>query len=190
MTPLTESDQQTLLRIARESLEGYLQLSEIPKFPDPSENLRQPCGAFVSLHKGKNLRGCVGMIVASKPLYITVGECAVWAGLQDHRFPPVTWQEVGSLNFEISVLSPLAQIAPENIEVGRHGLVISQGGMRGLLLPQVALEWKWDREQFLEQTCRKAGLPPDAWRKGARIEAFTAQVFQEPQTSGSAHPIR
>ena len=92
-------------------------------------------------------------------------------------------REVNGLNLEISVLSPLSDIAPENIEVGRHGLVISRGALRGLLLPQVAVQWKWDREQFLEETCRKAGLPPDAWRQGARIQAFTAQVFEEP------HPL-
>jgi AmmeMemoRadiSam system protein A len=187
MSPLTESEQRTLLRIAREALEGYLNLAEIPKVPEPAEALRQHCGAFVSLHKGKNLRGCVGVIAANKPLYITVGECAVWAGLQDHRFPPVTKREVSGLNFEISILSPLADIAPANIEIGRHGLVISRGGLRGLLLPQVAVQWKWNREQFLEETCCKAGLPPDAWRHGARIQAFTAQVFQEPPTSGSSH---
>jgi AmmeMemoRadiSam system protein A len=129
----------------------------------------------------------VGVITANKPLYITVGECAVWAGLQDHRFPPVTKREVRELNFEISVLSPLADTAPEEIEVGRHGLVISHEGLRGLLLPQVAVQWKWTRERFLEETCRKAGLSRDAWRQGARIQAFTAQVFQEPETSGSSH---
>jgi AmmeMemoRadiSam system protein A len=179
MTPLNEADQQTLLRIAREALVSYLDSGKIPEIPKTTEALLQHCGAFVSLHKGKNLRGCVGVIAAEKPLYITAGECAVWAGLQDHRFPPVTKQEVSQLNFEISVLSPLEDIAPEDIEVGRHGLVISKGGIRGLLLPQVATQWKWDRERFLEETCRKAGLPSDAWRHGARIQAFTAQVFHE-----------
>jgi AmmeMemoRadiSam system protein A len=187
MSPLNEADQQTLLRIAREALVGFLALSEIPKFPEPGDALRQPCGAFVSLHKGRNLRGCVGVIAANKPLYLTVGECAVWAGLEDRRFPPVTKKEVPALNFEISVLSPLFDIAPEDVEVGRHGVVISQHGMRGLLLPQVPLEWKWNREQFLEQTCHKAGLPADAWRRGASIQAFTAQVFAEPQPSGISH---
>jgi uncharacterized protein len=182
MTPLNEVDQQTLLRIAREALISYLDTSNIPVVREPTESLRQHCGAFVSLHKGKNLRGCVGVIVAEKPLYVAVGECAVWAGLQDHRFSPVTKQEVGHLNFEISVLSPLEDIAAEDVEVGRHGLVISQGGLRGLLLPQVPVEWKWNRERFLEETCQKAGLPPNAWRHGARIQAFTAQVFHEAKS--------
>jgi AmmeMemoRadiSam system protein A len=187
MTPLSESEELTLLRIAREALVGFLNLAEIPKIAEPAPALCQNCGAFVSLHNGKNLRGCVGVIAANKPLYITVGECAVWAGLQDHRFPPVSKREVSRLNFEISVLSPLSDIAPDDIEVGRHGLVISLGGLRGLLLPQVAVQWKWNREQFLEETCRKAGLPSNAWREGARIQAFTAQVFQEPSASNSSH---
>ena len=122
MSPLTETEQLELLRIARQALVGYLNVSEIPKVPEPAEALRQHCGAFVSLHNGRNLRGCVGVITANKPLYLTVGECAVWAGLQDHRFPPVTKREVKELNFEISVLSPLTDITPEKIEVGRHGL--------------------------------------------------------------------
>ena len=188
MLPLTETDQQTLLRIAREALMGYLNLAEIPKFPDPGEALRQPCGAFVTLRKGKNLRGCIGVTEGIKPLYITVGECAVWAALHDRRFPPVMKSEVKGLRLEISVLSPLMEIAPQDIEVGRHGLIISRGDMRGLLLPQVPVEWNWDRERFLNETCRKAGLPPDAWRQGARIQAFTAQVFEETQPARSSHP--
>lgn len=188
MSPLTEADRQTLLRMAREALVAYLNLGEIPKVPEPAETLRQPCGAFVTLRKGKNLRGCIGVIAANNPLYITVRECAVWAAVQDPRFPPVKKEEVRELNLEISVLSPLSDIAPEKIEVGRHGLVISHHGLRGLLLPQVAVQWKWNREQFLEETCRKAGLPIDAWRQGARIQAFTAQVFEEPHATSSSHP--
>ncbi len=188
MLPLTEADQQILLQLAREALLEYLNTSEIRKIPEPAEALRQQCGAFVTWRKGKNLRGCIGVVEAHKPLYLTVRECAVWSALQDPRFPPVKKREVSGLNLEISVLSPLADIAPENIEVGRHGLLISQGGLRGLLLPQVAVEWKWDREQFLGATCRKAGLPPEAWQRGARIQAFTAQVFEEPHTARSSNP--
>jgi len=192
MLPLTDADRQTLLRIARESLVGYLQAGEIPEFPQPDESLRQPCGAFVTLRRGKNLRGCIGVIEALQPLYTTVSQCAVWAATHDRRFPPVTQHEVDGLTFEISVLSPLEDIVPENVVVGRHGLIVSRGGMRGLLLPQVPLEWNWDREEFLMETCRKAGLPPDAWRHGARIQAFTAHVFEEnPSTQRSpqsSHP--
>ena len=188
MLPLTETDQQTLLRLAREALVGYLNSAQIPKVPEPGETLRQHCGAFVTLRKGKNLRGCIGVTEANRPLYITVRQCAVWAALHDPRFRAVTKREVKELNLEISVLSPLFDIAPENIEVGRHGLVISLGALRGLLLPQVAVEWKWNRQQFLEETCAKAGLPPDAWRHEARIQAFTAQVFEEPHSATSSYP--
>jgi AmmeMemoRadiSam system protein A len=188
MLLLSEADQQTLLRMARHAIEGYLQLGEIPAIPEPAETLRQPCGAFVTLRKGKRLRGCIGYVEGYKPLYVTVRECAVAAALHDPRFPPVAKREMPDLDLEISVLSPLEEIAPEKIEVGRHGLVISQGTRRGLLLPQVAVEWKWDREQFLDETCRKAGLPPDAWRRGARIHAFTAQVFEEQNRARPSHP--
>jgi len=188
MLPLNESDQRALLRIARGALVEYLESGQIPEVSEPGEALRQHCGAFVSLHKGKHLRGCVGVITTNQALYLTVGECAVWAAVEDHRFPPVTKPEVPALNLEISVLSPLFDIAPKDIEVGKHGLVISHHSWRGLLLPQVAVEWKWDREQFLEETCRKAGLPPDDWRHGARIQAFTAQVFSEPHAANSSHP--
>ena len=188
MLPLTETDQQTLLRLAREALVGYLNSAQLPKVEVPGEALRQHCGAFVTLRKGKNLRGCIGVTEANKPLYITVRECAVWAALHDPRFPPVTKGEIGGLNLEISVLSPLFDIPPEKVEVGRHGLLISLGALRGLLLPQVAVEWKWNRQQFLEETCAKAGLPSDAWRHEARIQAFTAQVFGEPHSDTSYHP--
>ena len=128
------------------------------------------------------MRGCIGHIEAVRPLYATVRECARAAALDDPRFDPVTPAELSSLQLEISILSPLVDIAPQEVEVGRHGLLISRGGRRGLLLPQVAVEWNWDREQFLEETCLKAGLPADAWQHGARIQAFTAQVLKEPST--------
>lgn len=188
MLPLTDSDQQTLLQMAREALEGYLESGQIPPVAPPSAALQQPCGAFVSLHKGRNLRGCIGVTEAQKPLYLTVRECAVWAGQHDPRFPPVKKGEVKELNFEISVLSPLFDLTPDQVEVGRHGLMISQGGLRGLLLPQVATQWQWSREQFLSETCRKAGLPMDAWQRGAKVRAFTALIIEEPHAASSSHP--
>jgi AmmeMemoRadiSam system protein A len=188
MLPLTETDQQTLLKMAREALVGYMELAEIPKVPEPGESLCQPCGAFVTLRDGKRLRGCIGVIEARSSLYITVRECAVWAATSDPRFPQVRKEEVAGLHIEISALSPLFDIAPEDIEVRRHGLLISRGAQRGLMLPQVAVQWKWDREQFLEETCRKAGLPLDAWRHETKIRAFTAQVFEEPAHTRSSHP--
>jgi AmmeMemoRadiSam system protein A len=115
-----------------------------------------------------------------QPLYQTVRECALAAALSDPRFPPVKPEEVPTLTIEISVLGSLEDIAPEQVEVGRHGLFISRRSHRGLLLPQVAAEWRWDRQRFLEETCLKAGLPRHAWRNGARIQAFTAQIFREP----------
>jgi len=187
MLPLTEADQQTLLRMAREAIVEYLHQHRLSEVEKPAEALRQPCGAFVTLRKGKHLRGCIGYVEAVKPLYTTVRECAVAAALHDPRFHPVPHEEVPELNLEISVLSPLEEIAPEKIEVGRHGLLISRGPQRGLLLPQVAVEWNWNREQFLEETCLKAGLPPDAWQYGATIQAFTAQVFEEPDPARPSH---
>jgi AmmeMemoRadiSam system protein A len=189
MSPLTESEQLVLLRLAREALEESVRqhrLSEIAE--EPSGALREPCGAFVTLHKSGRLRGCIGYVEAVKPLYATVRECAMAAALHDPRFDPVTPKELPALKLEISVLSPMEDITPDKIEVGRHGLLISQGFRRGLLLPQVAVEWKWDRDQFLEETCLKAGLAPDAWQHGARIQAFTAQVFEEPPNRAYLSP--
>lgn len=185
MLPLNEGEQAALLRMARQALEEAVQHGRLSEIAAPSGALCEPCGAFVTLHKGTRLRGCIGYVEAHKPLFATVRECAVAAGLRDPRFDPVTPHELPNLRLEISVLSRLEDIATDQIEVGRHGLLISRGGQRGLLLPQVAVEWKWDRERFLAETCMKAGLPPDAWRYGARIQGFTAQVFEEPQ--GRAH---
>jgi hypothetical protein len=136
----------------------------------------------VTLTEGGRLRGCIGHIEARKPLYATVRECARAAALDDPRFPAVTPAELSLLQLEISILSPLLDIDPQQVEVGRHGLLISRGAQRGLLLPQVAVEWDWDREQFLAETCLKAGLPGNAWQHGARIQAFTAQVLKEYPT--------
>ncbi len=177
MLPLSESDQQRLLHIAHQALEESVRKYELSEVEEPEGALRERCGAFVTLWKAGRLRGCIGYVEAQKPLYQTVRECALAASLRDPRFDPVTPEELPALTLEISVLSPLFDIPVEQIEVGRHGLMISQGVQRGLLLPQVAVEWKWDRERFLEETCMKAGLPPDAWRHGARIQTFTAQVF-------------
>lgn len=188
MSPLTESDQETLLQMARAALVDYVSSGNVPTIDEPAESLRQNCGAFVTLRRGKNLRGCIGVIEANAPLYQTVRQCAVWAGTNDPRFPRVIKGEVAGLSIEISVLSPLFEIAPEDVEVGRHGLLVSRGAIRGLLLPQVAVQWKWGREQFLEETCRKAGLPLDAWRHGAVVQAFTAQVFEEAHPARSSHP--
>lgn len=188
MSPLSESEQQQLLRLARQALETSVRNGRLPEAEVRSAALAEKRGAFVTLHKAGRLRGCIGYIEALKPLSQTVAECAVAAALRDPRFDPVDPGELPLLHLEISVLSPFEEISPEVIEVGRHGLMISQGWQRGLLLPQVASEWKWDRERFLEETCLKAGLPADAWKRGARIQAFTAQVFSEPNPATRSSP--
>jgi AmmeMemoRadiSam system protein A len=145
----------------------------------PSEHLGERRGAFTTLHLDGELRGCVGYVIPMYPLYRTVAETAVAAAFSDPRFTPVTPSEGSRLVIEISVLSPMFSIQPEQVEVGRHGLLIEMGGRRGLLLPQVPVEQGWDRLTFLEQTCYKAGLPPIAWKQGATLQAFTAEVFGE-----------
>ena len=183
MSPLNKEEQRCLLRLARQAIGSSL--TGTPLDPAtlasrlPSERLCQPGAAFVSLHRHRQLRGCVGYIQPTKPLYQAVAECAVSAALRDPRFEPVTPEEVPELEIEISVLSPLFPIAPEEVKPGEHGLLVRQGFYRGLLLPQVARDYGWGREQFLEETCVKAGLERDAWKKDTRIEAFTAFVFSE-----------
>ena len=185
MSLLTEEDRKILLRLARQALEeGVCGAGEPKELPDPTPALMEHRGAFITLRRHGELRGCIGHVQTSAPLYKTVQECAVAAALADPRFPPVTPDETPSLHLEISVLSTPVEIAPEEIVIGEHGLIITQGWRRGLLLPQVPVTWDWDRERFLEETCLKAGLATDAWEKGARIEAFTAEIFEElPETS-------
>lgn len=134
----------------------------------------------MTLHCRGRLHGCIGYIFPLYPLVQTIIDCSISAATEDPRFEPVTLRELKDIDIEISVLTPLEEVTDlESILVGRDGLVISQHGFRGLLLPQVATQYGWDRERFLAETCRKAGLPTDAWKKGARIEKFSAQVFGE-----------
>jgi uncharacterized protein len=148
-----------------------------------SLHLSEPRGAFTTLYLGGNLRGCVGYAMPIAPLHRAVSETACAAAFEDSRFAPVTEQEAPRLDVSLSVLSALFPIEPELVEVGRHGLVVCLGARRGLLLPQVPVEYDWNRETFLEQTCRKAGLPCDAWQKGATLQAFTAEVFGDDDFS-------
>lgn len=143
----------------------------------------------MTLHLLGELRGCIGYIEPRFPLVETVQEVAQKAALEDPRFPPLTPRELERVEIEISVLSPLRKVVDVNeIVVGTHGLVIDAGYTRGLLLPQVATEWGWEREQFLSQTCRKAGLPADAWKqKKVSIYSFTSAVFSEAQVFGTQH---
>jgi AmmeMemoRadiSam system protein A len=137
-------------------------------------------GAFVTLKRNGELRGCLGTLECRRPLAEEVARLAASTSHEDPRFEPVRGWELADLHFEVSVLGPLEAIdphAPDAIVIGRHGLVVEQGSRRGLLLPQVATEWKWSREQFLAHTCRKAGLPSDAWQRAASVYRFDAEVF-------------
>jgi len=167
-----------LLRLAHESILSALAHRDISLEP-PTAHLAQPRGVFTSLYLHGNLRGCVGYVLPRHSVYQAAAETARAAAFEDPRFPAVTPAEGPDLTIELSILSVPQLIAAENIEIGRHGLLISQDNHRGLLLPQVPIEYGWDRETFLQQTCRKAGLPADAWKHGARIEGFTAEVFGE-----------
>jgi AmmeMemoRadiSam system protein A len=140
----------------------------------------RPGAAFVTIHRHGELRGCIGHLEADEPLGRVISECAVSACSADPRFPPVTASELPDLAIELSLLGALEPAeSPADIIIGRHGLVVERGHRRGLLLPQVAVEWKWDRETFLAQTCHKAGLPRDAWKHGALMWRFEAEVFGE-----------
>lgn len=172
----TPEERAVLLKLAHESILSALERREISLTP-PSPHLEEPRGAFTTIYFHGNLRGCVGYVFPVASLYRTVAETARAAAFEDTRFSPVSPQEAPELDVSLSILSPLRVIMPEEVEIGRHGLVVSHGGRRGLLLPQVPVEHQWDRATFMEQTCRKAGLPLDAWRQGATLEAFTAEVF-------------
>ncbi len=176
---LTEAEKQTLLDIAKKTIESRLTGKGIPDFHVDSEILKEKRGAFVTLKKHGHLRGCIGYIEARKPLYKTVSEMAIAAAFNDPRFPPLTRDEFSNITIEISVLSPLKEIKDvKEIEVGSHGIYIVKGFNCGLLLPQVAAEYKWDRMTFLAETCCKAGLHPGAWKdEGCKIYIFAADVF-------------
>ena len=179
---LNDSQRQRLLQVARQSIRAVCCGDADPDLRTDDPMLTSVQGAFVTLHTADgDLRGCIGHIEGVLPLIETVHEMAVAAATQDPRFPTVRCAEVPGLRLEISVMSPIAEVRNvEDIEVGRHGLIISHGYRRGLLLPQVATEYNWGREEFLEHTCLKAGLPSDAWRDSAtKIECFEAEVFGE-----------
>jgi AmmeMemoRadiSam system protein A len=189
----------TLLGIAHRAILYALEQRPFEEAPPSSPELAEPRGVFTTLYLRRDLpgavcrdphsklhlethrelRGCVGYALPIAPLYRAVAETARAAAFDDSRFSPVTLEEAPRLEVSLSVLSRLFPIQPGTVEVGRHGLLISQGARRGLLLPQVPAEQNWDSKTFLEQTCRKAGLPLDAWRNEATIEAFTAEVFAD-----------
>jgi AmmeMemoRadiSam system protein A len=180
--PLSEVARRVLLRTARAAIEAHLAQRPFDPPGEPAEVCRKR-GAFVTLRRraGGELRGCIGLIEPSRPLVEAVAHVAVSAASSDSRFAAVTPAELAGLAVEVSALGPLAPIRPEAVEVGSHGLMIRRDWSSGLLLPQVAIEHAWDRETFLAMTCRKAGLPTDAWTHAdAELLAFTAEVFGEP----------
>jgi AmmeMemoRadiSam system protein A len=185
MAEYSEPERRLLLQLAHEAVAAAFDRRELDLAP-PSEHLAEHRGAFTTLHERGALRGCVGYVFPTCSLYRTVAETAVAAAFSDNRFEPVAREELPALQVEISVLSPMQEIDPEEVEVGHHGLLITYGSRRGLLLPQVPLEHHWDRETFLRQTCVKAGLPMDAWEHGAKVEAFKAEIFGEGETGGSS----
>jgi len=184
-------ERQILLSLAHQAILSALNDKPLPP-ASYSSHLSGMRGVFTTLYLHENLRGCVGYVLPVAPLYRAVAETASAAAFDDSRFWPVTAQEGPLLKVSLSVLSRLTPIHPEEVEVGRHGLIVSRGIHRGLLLPQVALEHDWNRETFLEQTCNKAGLPSDAWHKGATLEAFTAEIFSDsdiPPSTGLTPPL-
>ena len=181
--PLGPEERRQLLSVAREAIAALLQ-GRPPAQPALAPPLRERGGAFVTLtgRSDGELRGCIGYVEAVRPLAEAVAEAARLAATEDHRFAPVTAAELPGLRIEISVLTPLAPTRPQDVAVGSHGLMIRHAGRSGLLLPQVAVEHAWDRETFLDQTCRKAGLPPGTWKQAdADLLSFTATVFGEDE---------
>jgi len=177
---LTPEERSELLRMARAAVTGYLERrAEIEDVSGKAKFL-EPRGVFVTLTKNGDLRGCIGFIEPVAPLGQAVIRAAVYAATEDPRFPPVRPAELRDIKFEISVLTPVREVSdPREVTVGRHGLIIARDGLKGVLLPQVPVENKWDRETFLEQASLKAGLPRDAWRRGAKLYVFEAIVFHE-----------
>ena len=186
---LDDRDRATLLAIARRAIIDYV--NGAPPVPaQRADDVDRPAGAFVTIHNHGELRGCIGHIEADRPVSQVVADCARAACSSDPRFPAVTAGELPHLAIELSVLGPLEPVNdPAEITVGRHGLVVAMGWHRGLLLPQVATEWHWDRMTFLEQTCHKAGLPRDAWKTGAKVWRFEAEVFAERHRETSERSV-
>ena len=176
LNEFSREERSLLLQLAHQSIAAALEHREISLVP-PNPHLAEPRGVFTTLYYHGDLRGCVGYIFPVMSLYRTVAESARGAAFDDSRFAPVTREQAAELEVSLSILSPPQPIRPEDVEIGRHGLLIKMGDYRGLLLPQVPIEHKWDRIAFLEQTCKKAGLPIDAWQTGAQVEAFTAEIF-------------
>lgn len=178
---LTEEEKRYLKELVVQSISSGLNPNRKTDGPaePPTDTLKEQLGAFVTLKLGGQLRGCIGNVQGSGELYRTVWSMAHSAAFEDPRFPPVTDHDFEALDYEISILSPVEICPnPELVEIGRHGLIMSNGRRSGLLLPQVPVEWDWDRETFLSQTCTKAGLPQNSWKdENTTIFWFEAVVF-------------
>jgi AmmeMemoRadiSam system protein A len=185
MPSLSEADRHSLLELARRAIAEAVSLQKPAAGIPGSGVFAEKRGVFVTLHARGRLRGCIGVIEAFEPLGQSIARCAASAAFEDPRFSPVSAAELPELQIELSVLFPPEPILPENIEIGKHGLLVSQAAKRGLLLPQVAVQHKLGREQFLEETCRKAGLAPRAWQEPeTQILGFTCEVFSESRPIG------
>lgn len=185
---IKDDEGEFLVKLARKSIETYLNEKRILEVPENTPNtLKEEMGAFVTIDDDGQLKGCIGYPEPVKPLVNTVIEVAISAAIQDPRFPPVTPDELGKLHLEVSVLTKPEIIEvnkpadyPNRIKVGEDGLIVERDFYRGLLLPQVPVEWKWDAEEFLSNTCMKAGLNPDCWLDPeVKIYRFKSQIFQE-----------
>lgn len=186
---LTDDEKKTLLQVARKSIEAAVKGIPVEKFTLTDRSFLELRGVFVTLRLSGELRGCIGYVEPRLPLGLAVEEVAVKSALEDPRFYPVSSEEVDSIDIEISILSPLKKVSDvHEIEVGRDGLVIELGARRGLLLPQVAVEYDWNREELLSHTSLKAGLPSDAWKnKSAEIFSFTTDIFSGTKFKESIH---
>lgn len=181
-TPLSEDTRRGLLDLARRALEAHFRGAPAPRLgSDRAEAFGEPRALFVTLRRRGDLRGCIGTLAPDGDLSRTVPKFALQAAFGDPRFPPLAPEELSECDIEISVLTPPAPLQdPRELEVGRDGLILEARGRTGLLLPQVATEWGFDRERFLAEISRKAGLPADAWRDpDARLWTFQAEVFGE-----------
>lgn len=180
---LTKDQKKVLLKAARITIKQMLTGAKDPDMPELKDDIfGERYGLFVTLTRGEQLRGCIGYIEGIKSLRDAVRDLAIQAAFNDPRFEPITRSELGDLEIEISVLYPLEEVKNINeIQVGKHGLVMERGFQKGLLLPQVAKEYNWNREEFMNQTCRKSGMENYCWENGAKIYKFEAEVFNEKE---------
>jgi len=180
MLSLSEEDRKAIRAAAREGVVYAVQHGRSGPAISNQGIFAQPCGLFVTLHVSGKLRGCIGMIEARDTLGENLARCAADAALHDPRFSPLRAQELQHLEIEISLLTPLYPLRPEEVEIGKHGLLIERGMRRGLLLPQVATEHHLNCEEFLAETCHKAGLPRDAWKEpDTRLYGFECEILAE-----------